>query len=52
MALIFFVADFICSDQILYKMNFNEGVRLKARLSEKHLQKPEVVQYFQSCKDK
>lgn len=32
-------------------MNFNEGVGLKVRLSEKLLQKSEVVQYFQSCKD-
>lgn len=33
-------------------MNFNEGVGLEARLSEKHLKKPEVVKYFQSSKDR
>lgn len=47
-----FLLHFISSDQILNKMNFNEGVGLKARLCEKHLQKSEVVKYFQSHEDR
>lgn len=48
----FSVAGFINSDQILNEINFNEGVRLEAKLGEKHLKGTEVVRYFQSGKDK
>lgn len=48
----FFVADFINSDQILNEIEFNGGLGLEGRLSEKLLKDTEKVRYFQSGKDR
>lgn len=49
---IFFVADFINSNQILNEINFNEGIRLETWIGEKLFKDTEEVKYFQSGKDR